>query len=116
MALILHITSRTQWAGAKITGFYQADSLNSEGFIHCSTPEQVLGPANALYRGRKGLVLLCIDPNRVQAEIVYEDCYDTGQAFPHIYGSLNVDAVVNVVDFPPGEDGFFSLPAELNKQ
>jgi uncharacterized protein (DUF952 family) len=48
--------------------------------------------------------------------VVYEDCYDSGQAFPHIYGPLNVDAVVNVVDFPPGKDGFFSLPAGISKQ
>ena len=116
MALILHIISRSRWATAAATGFYLADSLNKEGFIHCSTPEQVLSPANALYRGQKELVLLCIDPDRVQMPVVYEDCYDTGQAFPHIYGPLNVDAVVNVVDFPPGKDGFFSLPVGISKQ
>ena len=116
MALILHIISRSCWHTAAATGFYRADSLNEEGFIHCSTPEQVLSPANTLFRGQKDLVLLCIDPERLQAPVVYEDCYDTGQAFPHIYGPLNVDAVVNVVDFPPGEDGFFSLPAGIGGQ
>ena len=116
MALILHIISRSCWATAKAAGFYHADSLNKEGFIHCSTPEQVLSPANALYRGQKELVLLCIDSEQVQAPIVYEDCYDTGHAFPHIYGPLNVDAVVNIVDFPPDEDGSFSLPVGISEQ
>ncbi|HEX6383569.1 MAG TPA: DUF952 domain-containing protein [Anaerolineae bacterium] len=116
MGLILHITTRQQWQNAEATGAYRTDSLESEGFIHCSTSEQVLGPANAMYRGRQDLVLLCIDPARVQPPIVFEDCYESGQAFPHVYGPLNVDAVVNVVDFPLGKDGFFSLPAEIGKQ
>lgn len=113
MNLILHITPKIDWETAVPTGEYRADSLDREGFIHCSTVAQVLLPANALYHGREGLVLLCIDADRVEATVVYEDCYQSGQAFPHIYGPLNVDAVVKVVDFPPGADGSFSLPPEV---
>ena len=109
----MHITTRDEWEQAQATGEYSVDSLKNEGFIHCSTPQQVLGPANALYHGRHGLILLLIDPDRVGARIVYEDCYQSGQAFPHIYGPLNADAVVQVVDFPPNDDGTFALPAEL---
>ncbi|MDP2976538.1 MAG: DUF952 domain-containing protein, partial [Anaerolineales bacterium] len=47
MSYILHITSRTSWLVAQKTGVYTADTLASEGFIHCSTREQVLrGQAN----------------------------------------------------------------------
>ncbi|MEZ4515410.1 MAG: DUF952 domain-containing protein [Chloroflexota bacterium] len=51
-----------------------------------------------------------IDPERVSPEIVYEDCYETGQVFPHIYGPLIPEAVVAVVDFPANTEGRFDLP------
>jgi uncharacterized protein (DUF952 family) len=108
--MILHITSRADWKSAQARGDYGLDTVAAEGFIHCSTPEQVLGPANALYRGRRDLVLLVIDPARLKAELVYEDCYEAGQTFPHIYGPLNLDAVARVVPFPPLPDGTFNLP------
>lgn len=108
--MILHITRRSDWEAAQAMGDYRLDSLDTEGFIHCSTPEQVLGPANELYRGQPELVLLVIDPSRLEARLVYEDLYASGIAFPHIYGPLNLDAVVKVVPFPPGSDGSFELP------
>ncbi len=108
--MILHITTRADWEGAQALGDYRLNTLETEGFIHCSTLEQVLGPANEFYRGRSDLVLLVIDPARLAAELVYEDCYETGTAFPHIYGPLNLDAVTKVVPFPPRPDGTFVLP------
>jgi len=110
MDTILHITRRVDWETAVITPPYRSDSLATEGFIHCSTLAQVLEPANEFYRGQTGLILLVIDYSKVKSTIIYEDCYETGQQFPHIYGPLNVDAVVQVVDFPPNDDGSFSLP------
>jgi uncharacterized protein (DUF952 family) len=115
METILHITKREDWETAVTTPPYRADSLETEGFIHCSTIEQVLKPANEMFHGQTGLILLVIDAAKVQAEIVYEDCYESGQEFPHIYGPLNLDAVVKVVDFPPNADGSFSLPLEIRK-
>ncbi|CUS04650.2 conserved protein of unknown function [Candidatus Promineifilum breve] len=111
--MILHITTAAEWAAAQALGDYHLDTLDSEGFIHCSTPEQVLGPANALYRGRTGLVLLVIAPARLSSPLVYEDCYEAGETFPHIYGPLNLDAVTQVVPFPPRPDGTFQLPPDL---
>ena len=108
--MILHITSHSDWEAARAAGEYRLDSLETEGFIHCSTPEQVLGPANELYHGRAGLVLLVIDPSVLSAPLVYEDLFDAGQAFPHIYGALNLDAVTHVLPFPPRPDGTFDLP------
>jgi uncharacterized protein (DUF952 family) len=55
-------------------------------------------------------VLLCIEAKWVAPDIVNEDLTGAGEAFPHIYGPLNTSAVLQVVDFPPGEDGTFSLP------
>ncbi len=110
MTIILHITRREEWEKAKLAGFYRADSLDSEGFIHCSTLTQVIKVANFRFRNQKDLVLLCIDSENVEAEIRYEGIEDL---FPHVYGALNVDAVLKVVKFVCGEDGFFELPLEV---
>jgi uncharacterized protein (DUF952 family) len=111
--MILHITTRAAWQAAEPTGVYRPDSLDSEGFTHCSTPVQILMPANAMFRGQQGLILLCIDPAKVRPRIVYEDLYQTGHAFPHIYGPLNTDAILKAVHFPPNADGTFDLPPEV---
>ncbi|MBW4634525.1 MAG: DUF952 domain-containing protein [Iphinoe sp. HA4291-MV1] len=112
MTTILHITQQEQWKQAKLVGTYRGDTLDSEGFIHCSTPTQVIKVANYLFPNQKGLVLLCIDSKKVQPEIRYEGI-EGGELFPHIYGALNIDAVFKVINFEPGEDGLFTLPEEI---
>ena len=107
---LLHITPRSRWRPQDEV--YVTDSLQHEGFIHCSTPEQVLLPANALFRGQADLIVLIIDPRRVLAPLVFEDCYDSGMAFPHLYGPLNTDAVLATAALlaePSGE--FLTRPA-----
>jgi uncharacterized protein (DUF952 family) len=108
--MILHIAHRQDWETALADSHYTNESLATEGFIHCSLPEQVLGPANELYHGQTDLLLLVIDPELLEADLVYEDTIGAGQNFPHIYGPLNLDAVTQVVGFPPQPDGSFVLP------
>jgi uncharacterized protein (DUF952 family) len=110
MNKILHITQRQQWKKAKDLGSYRGDTLDSEGFIHCSTRSQVMGSANRFFKNQTDLVI-AID--RLQPEIRYEGI-DANNLFPHIYGELNIDAVVQEIDLDSGTDGFFTLPAELN--
>ena len=110
-SIVLHICSSTAWAATK-NGEYRCPSLDSEGFIHCSTPDQAVDVANSLFRGQRGLVLLVIDPARVVPSIRYEDA-GNGKLYPHIYGPLNVNAVVGVEVFKPSADGTFELPARL---
>lgn len=112
MTLVFHIATRAAWEAAGAAGKYRGDTLATEGFIHCSTQEQVVRVANALFPGRQDLVLLAIDAARVTAEVRYEDG-GGGEEFPHLYGPLNLDAVVGVFDFQPGADGRFALPAAL---
>jgi uncharacterized protein (DUF952 family) len=112
MNLIYHITARESWAQAQAGGAYRGDTLDSQGFIHCSIAQQIERVANRFYRGQQGLVLLCIDSDKAQPEIRYEAAEDA-ELFPHIYGPLDVDAVVRIVDFSPKPDGMFELPREI---
>ena len=112
--MILHILSKEEWLATQDKGVYTPLTLDNDGFIHCSTPEQVVAVANSLFQGQTGLVLLCIDPSKVSADVVFEDLYNLGSMFPHIYGPLNLDAVVRIMEFPPKKDGNFELPQEIN--
>ncbi len=111
--MIVHIVSKGVWRKAVESGSYQPPSLMSAGFVHCSTPQQVVGVANSNFRGKTGLVLLCIDPARLKAPVKYENLEGGTSLFPHIYGPLNPDAVVEILDFAPQSDGTFLLPAKL---
>jgi uncharacterized protein (DUF952 family) len=113
MDIILHITRKDEWEQARASGSYRADTLETQGFIHCSTRQQVIRVANSLFRGHDDLVLLCIDSNRVEATIHYENLAGGDERFPHIYGPLNVEAVICVLDFKPQADGTFTLPASM---
>lgn len=96
--MIFHITTKQTWQEATEKGEYRGDTLASQGFIHCSTPEQVDEVAQYLFKGKADLVLLEIDETKVTPEIQYEDG-GNGKLYPHIYGPLNIDAVINVRDF-----------------
>jgi uncharacterized protein (DUF952 family) len=111
---ILHITSRAAWLEGKALGRYTAESLEQAGFIHCSNAGQVLRVAGLLYSGQSGLVLLVIDPDRLTSELHWEPGTDlASELFPHVYGPINPEAVVRVVDFIPGSNGQFELPKDL---
>lgn len=120
--MILHITTHEDWNAAKIAGVYSAPSLQTEGFIHCSTVKQAVDTANIFFKGQQGLILLCIDESKLTSECKYEvpaggGKHDpsVGNLFPHVYGPINISAVIKVVDFPVGADGLFSLPQELKR-
>jgi len=118
--IILHLASHDAWLAAIKQGLYSADSLSTEGFIHCSKASQIVDVANAFYHGQGMLVLLVIDPSKLESGLKWEPPAEpaptharAGDLFPHIYGPLNLDAVVKVLPFEPGADGTFSLPSEL---
>ena len=113
MSIIYHITRKSDWNCAMAAGSYTAASLASEGFIHCSTAEQVIATADRLFAGQCDLVLLCVDTDRVTAGIRYENLEGGAPQFPHVYGALPLASIRAVHDFPPRNDGKFELPAAL---
>ncbi|MCA9837469.1 MAG: DUF952 domain-containing protein [Trueperaceae bacterium] len=112
MPFIYHITYRSHWNFAKLRDLYQTDSLETEGFIHCSDKKQILEVANAAFTGEKDLLILVIDTELLKAELRYEGTGSAGQ-YPHLYGPLNLDAVTQVLEFRTDAKGKFSLPKNL---
>lgn len=102
---ILHVCPRADWEAALSAGIYRAASLASEGFIHCSRRDQVLAVVNRFYAHVPDLLLLWIDPGRLQAEVRWEAA--DGDVFPHVYGPIEVAAVVAVTPLRPDADGVY---------
>ena len=95
---IYHVTTRKQWAEARLIGQYDSDTLATEGFIHCSTEPQVAGVLDRYYQGQKGLVKLKIEKSKIARPLIFELAGSINEVFPHIHGALNLDAVVEVTE------------------
>jgi uncharacterized protein (DUF952 family) len=116
--MIYHLTSPQAWRDARSRGEYRAESLESEGFIHCSTEMQVLPVAEKYYNGQPDMVLLKIDPALLSSELRWEPPsggapppgVPEGDLFPHIYGPINLDAIVKVQDLESNPDGSYKTP------
>jgi uncharacterized protein (DUF952 family) len=103
MRTIYHLATRQVWE-ANAGQPYHADSLASEGFIHCSFANQVERSANRFYADAADLLVLHIEAERLSSPL-REEASDTGETFPHIHGPLNRDAVVRVEALTRGPDG-----------
>lgn len=93
---IYHITTVAEWNAAQASGFYAAASLAGEGFIHCSTEAQVKGVLERYFKGQTGLLKLEIEVAQLIHPPVYEKAVSVNEAFPHIYGPVNISAVTMV--------------------
>jgi release factor glutamine methyltransferase len=102
---LVHICPRHEWQQALEQGSFTDASLERDGFIHCSTPEQVLEVANRFYSAQTGLLLLWLEPASLSAEIRWEAA--DNDLFPHIYGPINLEAVVSISSLICDEDGVF---------
>lgn len=96
MSNIYHVTTQHAWQEAETNGFYEAPSLRTEGFIHCSEASQVAGVLQRYYAGQTNLVKLTIDPEKLTSKLQYDHSPSVNEAFPHVYGPINLDAVVEV--------------------
>ena len=116
--MIYHLTSRQAWREAQQRGEYRAESLESEGFIHCSTQSQILPVAELYFKGQENIVLLQIDPARLSSELRWEPPsggapppgVPEGDLFPHVYGPINLAAIVKVYDLESSSDGSYKTP------
>jgi uncharacterized protein (DUF952 family) len=97
MPIIYHVTTITDWNAAKQQGFYEHPSLQAEGFIHCSQDHQIAGVLERYFAGKTDLVKLVIDTDKLTSKFVFDWSPSTADTFPHVYGPINSDAVVDVI-------------------
>lgn len=110
--MIYHIAYRADWAAARAAGRYTVStrgvSLEEQGYIHASTAGQVAATANRFYAGETGLVVLVIDPAALSSPVRFEPpAPGVAELFPHIYGPIEVAAVVETVSLDADAEGRF---------
>lgn len=96
MPIIYHVTTASDWEAAKEKGYYENPSLISEGFIHCSQDHQVAGVLERYFGGKTELLKLVIDTDKLTSKFVFDWSPSTADTFPHVYGPINIDAVIEV--------------------
>ena len=99
MERIFHLALAADWAAAQEAGDYRISTLGrtleQEGFIHASREDQWPGVRERFYADvTEPLVLLEIDPVLLTAEVREEHVPGTSETFPHVYGPIDLRAVV----------------------
>lgn len=90
-----HSTTPEQWDLFKDKDYYEAESLHTEGFIHASYQDQLEETLNLYFKNIPKVLILTIDPSVLSSELLLEPSRN-GELFPHIYGSINKSAIVNI--------------------
>ncbi|HSL56220.1 MAG TPA: DUF952 domain-containing protein [Acidimicrobiales bacterium] len=96
-----HLLTPDEWTAAERRGHIAPTSLATEGFVHCSTASQLAGVVARHYAGVAELVVATIDPDRLAAELRWEESHP-GDWYPHVYGPIGLDAVIDVRPWSPG--------------
>lgn len=97
MPVIYHVTTAGEWNEAQQKGYYETASLQQEGFIHCSEDRQVAGVLERYFNEKTDLVKLEIDTDKLTSRYIQEWSPSVQDTFPHIYGPINLEAVINVI-------------------
>jgi len=107
--LIFHITTKKIFKKAKNNSAFEPESLEEQGFIPCSTGDQVEETANRNFGSREQILLLVINVSALSSELKYEKDEQTGEKHPHIYGPLNTDAIIDKLQVFSEKDGSFNI-------
>lgn len=101
---IFHLALASAWTAAEAAGAYTVSTLGLDladvGFIHCAQADQVAGVHERFYSEvTEQLLLLTIDTDRLTSPWQLDDVPGEPSPFPHVYGPLNLDAVVSAEPF-----------------
>jgi uncharacterized protein (DUF952 family) len=110
--MIYHIAEEDEWLACANKPEYLPKTYEKDGFIHCSDGHQIERVANLLFKGKKDLILLKIDPSRLSSQIIYESPQGTIEKFPHIYRTIDKQAIVRVSQLTCNENGEFEIAAQ----
>ncbi|CAN5237517.1 DUF952 domain-containing protein [soil metagenome] len=92
---IYHIVTPEVWEKFKDKDFYEAESLTTEGFVHCSFADQLDGVLQRYYKDAEKVLILTLETEKLSSKLVNE-ASTNNEIYPHIYGKINISAVVNV--------------------
>ncbi len=101
---IFHLATPAQWAAAQATGSVDPPSLVAEGFVHCSTNEQLDGTIARHFAGIDELVLLRLHEDGLGGALHWDESRP-GERFPHLYRPIALDEVAEAIPWNRHHDG-----------
>ena len=108
--IIYKIAPEALWRAAEKNGRFTGAPIDiADGFIHFSTASQARETAAKHFAGQTDLVLVAIDGARLGDALKYEVSRG-GALFPHLYGVLDMGAVLWDKPLPLGADGVHRFP------
>jgi uncharacterized protein (DUF952 family) len=93
--IIYHIVTPETWEKFADETEYEAESLQSEGFVHCSYRNQLEEVLQRYYSNEKKVLILHINPHRLTSPLVAEPSTNR-EIYPHIYGKINKSAIAEI--------------------
>jgi uncharacterized protein (DUF952 family) len=109
MAKIFHLITERDWELAQESGQWRPESLDKEGFIHCSVDEeQAMRVVARLYSERADLLALEVDTEKLHYPVISEPSR-SGEIYPHIYGPLELSAIINILRVKADGQGSYAL-------
>lgn len=109
---IFHLTDPMAWQSAQQRGQVTPPSLVSEGFVHCSSREQVVGTIERHFDGIDHLVLLELDADALGDDLRWEESRP-GERYPHLYRPIDLLEVVATHEWSRSDDRSVRLPPGL---
>ena len=106
---LYHIVQPEWWETFANKDYYESETLSEEKFIHLSTLEQVNGTLANFFKGSTRLFLLHLSVEKLESELIFEDLYNHGSMYPHLYGRLNKSAVLRVEELLADADGVLKV-------
>jgi uncharacterized protein (DUF952 family) len=108
--MIYKITPASAWREAERQGVYRGSADDRrDGFIHFSTASQVAGTARKHFSGQTGLFLVAVDAAALGDALRWEPSRND-ELFPHLYGELDLGAVIEILDLRARSDGGHDVP------
>lgn len=110
MPTIYKICSASAWREAERQGAFRGSADDRrDGFIHFSTASQVPGTVAKHFAGQAGLFLIAVDSEALGDALRWEPSRG-GDLFPHLYGELDIGAVLEIRDLRVRSDGSHDIP------
>ncbi len=111
--MIINLMTKEKYSSLEGEAYFSSPSLQEEGFIHCSSLDQVIKVANKHYKDIDPTLIVLLDEAKIEAKVVFEDLYGKGEDYPHVYGQINTSAIIGVHELERNEEGLFELPTSL---
>ena len=116
-SMIYHLVLEPDFRAQREAAQYTPANLSADGFVHCSLEASVVPVANDYYADAPAqLLLLEIDPDKLAAETRYEAAapiegggtahLENAPVFPHVYGPIDMAAVVGIGVLGRNADGY----------